>query len=163
APVRGLGLPGGRGRAHGRLARARDPEKARRLRDPDGARNRLRAGHERPPVRPLDFLSSIKLKLGVVIVAAVGVSVAALWIGNRVGLSVLVGGLVAAGLALALVQFLAHGMTFPLREMVAAAQAMARGDYTRRVTATSRDEVGELARAFNSMAAELEEVDRVRR
>jgi signal transduction histidine kinase len=114
-------------------------------------------------VRPLDFLGSIKLKLGVVIVAAVGVSVAAVWIGNRVGLSFLVGGLVAAALALALVQFLAHGMTFPLREMVAAAQAMARGDYSRRVTATSRDEVGELARAFNSMAAELEEVDRVRR
>jgi signal transduction histidine kinase len=114
-------------------------------------------------VRPLDFLGSIKLKLGVVIVAAVGVSVAALWIGNHVGLSFLVGGLVAAGIALALVQFLAHGMTFPLREMVAAAQAMARGDYSRRVTATSRDEVGELARAFNSMAAKLEEVDRVRR
>jgi signal transduction histidine kinase len=47
--------------------------------------------------------------------------------------------------------------------MVAAASAMARGDYTRRVTATSRDEVGELARAFNSMAAELDEVDRIRR
>jgi signal transduction histidine kinase len=114
-------------------------------------------------VRPLDFLGSIKLKLGVVIVAALGVSVAAVWIGNRVGLSFLVGGLVAAALALGLVQFLAHGMIFPLREMVAAAQAMARGDYSRRVTATSRDEVGELARAFNSMAAELEEVDRVRR
>jgi len=114
-------------------------------------------------VRPLDFLGSIKLKLGVVIVAALGISVAAVWIGNRVGLSFLLGGLVAAALALGLVQFLAHGMTFPLREMVAAAQAMARGDYTRRVTATSRDEVGELARAFNSMAAELEEVDRVRR
>jgi signal transduction histidine kinase len=114
-------------------------------------------------VRPLDFLGSIKLKLGVVIVAAVGVGVLALWVGNRVGLSFLVGGLVAAILALGLVQFLAHGMTFPLREMVAAAQAMARGDYTRRVTATSRDEVGELARAFNSMAAQLEEVDRLRR
>jgi signal transduction histidine kinase len=114
-------------------------------------------------VRPLDFLSSIKLKLGVVIVAAVAVSVAAVWIGNQVGLSFLVGGIVAAALALGLVQLLAHGMTFPLREMVAAAQAMARGDYSRRVTATSRDEVGELARAFNSMARELEEVDRVRR
>jgi signal transduction histidine kinase len=114
-------------------------------------------------VRPLDFLGSIKLKLGVVIVAALGVGVAAVWIGNRVGVSFLVGALVAAALALGLVQFLAHGMTFPLREMVAAAQAMARGDYSRRVTATSRDEVGELARAFNSMAAELEEVDRVRR
>ncbi len=114
-------------------------------------------------MRPLDFLGSIKLKLGIVIVAAVAVSVAAVWIGNRVGLSFLVGGLVAAALALALVQLLAHGMTFPLREMVAAAQAMARGDYSRRVTATSRDEVGELARAFNSMARELEEVDRLRR
>jgi signal transduction histidine kinase len=47
--------------------------------------------------------------------------------------------------------------------MVSAAQAMARGDYGRRVTATSRDEVGELARAFNSMAAELAAVDRMRR
>jgi signal transduction histidine kinase len=114
-------------------------------------------------VRPLDFLGSIKLKLGIVIVAAVALSVAAIWIGNRVGLSFLVGGIVAAALALALVQLLAHGMTFPLRDMVAAAQAMARGDYSRRVTATSRDEVGELARAFNSMAGELEEVDRLRR
>jgi signal transduction histidine kinase len=47
--------------------------------------------------------------------------------------------------------------------MVVAARAMARGDYSQRVTATSRDEVGELARAFNSMAAELEQVDRFRR
>jgi signal transduction histidine kinase len=47
--------------------------------------------------------------------------------------------------------------------MAAAADAMARGDYGRRVTATSRDEVGDLARAFNAMAAELAEVDRLRR
>jgi signal transduction histidine kinase len=40
---------------------------------------------------------------------------------------------------------------------------MALGDYSRRVTASSRDEVGELARAFNEMAAELSEVDRFRR
>jgi signal transduction histidine kinase len=40
---------------------------------------------------------------------------------------------------------------------------MAKGDYERRVTATSRDEVGALARAFNKMAAELAETDRVRR
>jgi signal transduction histidine kinase len=40
---------------------------------------------------------------------------------------------------------------------------MAAGDYGRRVTATSRDEVGELARAFNAMATELAETDRFRR
>jgi signal transduction histidine kinase len=114
-------------------------------------------------VRPLDALGSIKLKLGVVIVAAVAVTVAVVSAGERAGLSPLVTGIAAAALALALVQVLAHGMTFPLREMVGAARAMARGDYTRRVTATSRDEVGELARAFNSMAAELDGVDRMRR
>jgi signal transduction histidine kinase len=93
------------------------------------------------------------------VVVTVGVVVA----GQQLGLSSLLTGIVAVVLALALVQILAHGMTFPLREMVDAARAMARGDYSRRVTATSRDEVGELARAFNSMATELEQVDRMRR
>jgi signal transduction histidine kinase len=114
-------------------------------------------------VRPLDFLGSIKLKLGVVIVVAVAITVAVVLLGERLGLSPVVTGIAAATLALALVQLLAHGMTYPLREMVAAARAMSRGDYGRRVTATSRDEVGELARAFNTMAAELAEVDRMRR
>jgi signal transduction histidine kinase len=40
---------------------------------------------------------------------------------------------------------------------------MAKGDNARRVRATSRDEVGELARAFNTMAEELAEFDRMRR
>jgi len=114
-------------------------------------------------MRPLDFLTSIKKKLGVVIVAAVGVTVAVVSLGQHAGLSPIVTGIAAAALALAFVQFLAHGMTRPLREMVTAARAMAKGDYGRRVTATSRDEVGELARAFNTMAAELAEVDRIRR
>ena len=114
-------------------------------------------------MRPLDFLGSIKLKLGVVIVAAVVVTVAVVLLGERAGLPVVLTGIAAAAVALVMVQVLAHGMTYPLREMVSAARAMARGDYARRVTATSRDEVGELARAFNAMAAELEEVDRMRK
>jgi signal transduction histidine kinase len=47
--------------------------------------------------------------------------------------------------------------------MTVAAKAMARGDYTRRVRATSADEVGELATAFNQMAADLAAADRQRR
>jgi signal transduction histidine kinase len=114
-------------------------------------------------VRPLDFLGSIKLKLGIVIVVAVGVTVAVVLLGEEFGVAVWITGIAAAVLALVFVQLLAHGMTYPLREMVVAARAMAKGDYGRRVTATSRDEVGELARAFNTMAEELAEVDRVRR
>jgi len=76
-------------------------------------------------MRPLDSLGSIKLKLGVVIVAAVVVTVLVAWVGDRLGLSPVIAGLAAVAIALALVQLLAHGMTFPLREMVSAAQAMA--------------------------------------
>ena len=114
-------------------------------------------------MRPLDPLSSIKIKLGTVIVAAVAVTVVVVTVGVRADVPPIVSGLAAGALALGMVQLLAHGMTSPLREMAEAAGAMARGDYDRRVTATSRDEVGALGRAFNAMAAELEELDRERR
>jgi signal transduction histidine kinase len=114
-------------------------------------------------VRPLDRLPSIKVKLGVVIVATVVGTVLVLRLGARLGLELPWRVLVASAIGLLVVQFLARGTTSPLREMAVAAKAMARGDHDVRVTATSRDEVGELARAFNSMAAQLADVDRQRR
>jgi signal transduction histidine kinase len=69
----------------------------------------------------------------------------------------------AVVVALTVTQVLARGMTSPLREMTAAARRMATGDYSQQVTATSQDEVGELARTFNAMAADLALVDRQRR
>ena len=112
---------------------------------------------------PLDFLPSIKLKLGAIIVGAVGVAVVVISLGVKLRVWPYLTVALAGLLALAMVQLLARGIVSPLREMSVAAGAMARGDYDRRVTATSRDEVGDLARAFNAMAAELAEVDRVRR
>lgn len=114
-------------------------------------------------MRPLDPMTSIKMKLGAVIVASVAVTVVVVSLTTGAGVSPVVSALIAGALSLGLVQLLAHGMTSPLREMASAARAMARGEYGRRVTASSRDEVGELARAFNAMAADLAEVDRVRR
>jgi signal transduction histidine kinase len=114
-------------------------------------------------MRPLDFIPSIKVKLGLVMVGAVFGTTTILSLGRRAGWSfeVKVGVAVVIGLLVMLV--LARGMTSPLREMAAAASAMARGDYGRRVRATSRDEVGALARAFNAMAADLEDAERARR
>lgn len=114
-------------------------------------------------MRPLDRFTSLKIKLGVVIVAAVAVTVAAVMVGTWAGLPLIVCGLIAGLLSLGMIQLLARGMTSPLRDMASATRAMARGDYERRVIDTSRDEVGELARAFNKMAAELAEVDRMRK
>lgn len=113
--------------------------------------------------RPLDPLRSIKIKLGVVTVGAAGVAVLAVVWSYAVGLEARYTLIVATLISLAMTQLLAHGMTAPLREMTRASKAMARGDYTRRVRATSRDEVGQLAEAFNLMAADLAEVDRQRR
>jgi signal transduction histidine kinase len=111
--------------------------------------------------RPLDPLRSIKIKLGILLLASGGAGMTVFMIG--------IGGippkttLTALGVGLLTSQILANGMTSPLREMTAATKAMARGDYTGRVRATSRDEVGQLARAFNQMSADLAAADQQRR
>ncbi|WP_255372044.1 cell wall metabolism sensor histidine kinase WalK [Cellulosimicrobium sp. CUA-896] len=116
-----------------------------------------------PDVRPLDSLRSLKIKLGVLVAATVTLAVLITWIGlqNQLGPSRTFP--LAIVLSLLLTQVLARGMTSPLREMTAAARAMADGDYSRRVRATSRDEVGQLAVAFNVMAEDLATSDQVRR
>jgi signal transduction histidine kinase len=114
-------------------------------------------------VRPLDRLGSLKLKLGTVIVAAVVATVVVVELGDRAGWPTLPVAAAAVLVALAVVQVLAHGMTSPLREMARAATRLAAGDGHQPVTATSRDEVGDLGRAFNSMAEQLAETDRLRR
>jgi signal transduction histidine kinase len=91
------------------------------------------------------------------------VVLAVLWVGIETGLTRPQRYVLSLALAMVMVQGLSRGMTSPLREMAAAAKAMARGDYSRRVRATSKDEVGDLARAFNTMAADLAEVDTMRR
>lgn len=114
-------------------------------------------------INPLSRLSSIKLKLSIVIVAAVIVTLAVNEIGLALNFRAGFRAGVAAVIALAMVQLLARGMTSPLRSMERAATAMASGDLSIRVAANSSDEVGRLAAAFNHMADELAEVDRQRR
>lgn len=115
-------------------------------------------------MRPLQSLGSLKLKLGIVIVAAVCITAVATIVAVRwLELPSIVGAATGVVLALACVQLLARGTTRPLREMAAVASAMARGEHGRQVTVTSNDEVGELAQAFNRMTAELAETDRLRR
>ena len=114
-------------------------------------------------MRPLDRIGSIKLKLGVLVAVSVVLAVSLTAVSTHLGIRTRWTLPVVIVLALLVTQVLARGMTSPLREMTAAARGMATGDYTRRVTATSNDEVGELARAFNTMAADLAAVDQQRR
>jgi signal transduction histidine kinase len=93
--------------------------------------------------RPLDPVKSIKLKLAILMLCSGGVAFGFFrfkigWLPPRTTLTAVV-------IALITSQFLAHG------------------DYTLRVRASSRDEVGQLAEAFNQMAADLAAADRQRR
>ncbi|HLD14675.1 MAG TPA: diguanylate cyclase [Burkholderiales bacterium] len=60
-------------------------------------------------------------------------------------------------LAVAAVILVRRQFTLPLRALDEASRAMAEGNYDRRLTVTSRDELGELAGAFNRMAGAVEE------
>ena len=75
----------------------------------------------------------------------------------------LLSALVSAAIALALSRLLARGMTQPLRDMAKAARRMETGDYSQRVYTRSRDEVGQLADAFNTMSSELQQLEQLRR
>ena len=75
----------------------------------------------------------------------------------------LLAGIVAGLISLLIARWLARGMTQPLRDMAAAVRRMEVGDYAARVETRSRDEVGQLATAFNRMSAELELLERSRR
>lgn len=111
--------------------------------------------------RPLDPLRSIKLKLAVLLLASACAGLGVFWIG--IGWIPPTTTYIALTAGLLTSQVLAHGVTRPLREMTAAARAMARGDYSTRVRATSKDEVGQLAVAFNQMVGELAAADQHRR
>jgi signal transduction histidine kinase len=62
--------------------------------------------------------------------------------------------LLTAAIAL---QVLSARITRPLRELTDAAEAISSGDYSRRVKAGTRDEVGRLARTFNTMAGQVQD------
>jgi signal transduction histidine kinase len=112
--------------------------------------------------RPLDPVRSVKLKISILLLASGGAGLAYLYLifGWQPPIPI---SLATVAIVLLTAQVLGHGMTRPLRAMTAAARAMAQGDYSRRIRATSRDEVGQLAEAFNQMAADLAAADQQRR
>ncbi len=63
--------------------------------------------------------------------------------------------LIGAVIALFFGWFLARRIVFPLRMMTDLANSVADGDYKRRAVIKSKDELGSLARAFNTMAARI--------
>lgn len=77
--------------------------------------------------------------------------------------ALLLAGSVSAGAALLIALLLSRRILRPVEELTAAVRRMEGGDLSRRVKVSSGDEIGELARAFNSMADGLARVEQLRR
>ncbi|KJY37168.1 MULTISPECIES: ATP-binding protein [Streptomycetaceae] len=114
-------------------------------------------------IRPLDPVRSIKGKLALLVIVSVFLATGMVVVAIRSETQIRIIMIFSMIASLLFMQFLAHGLTAPLRDMTAAARAMASGDYSRRVEVNSRDEIGELAATFNQMASDLEAADRHRR
>jgi signal transduction histidine kinase len=80
-------------------------------------------------------------------------------VNEALGLAALAALVVAVGVSLAL----SRRIVAPLQEMTIASRRIAEGKYDERVTTRSLDEVGQLGESFNQMAAQLEQVESMRR
>ena len=77
--------------------------------------------------------------------------------------SLLLGGSLAIGIALLLTLVLSRRMTSPIGALAKAARRLGHGDLSQRVRLQGEGEVAALAQAFNSMAADLEYAEQLRR
>lgn len=71
--------------------------------------------------------------------------------------------LALGGIAILLSIVFSRKMTLPIKALTSAAAAIEEGNFTKRVTISSDDEIGTLSSAFNRMAQKLETQERLRR
>ncbi|MFH9421659.1 sensor histidine kinase [Streptomyces sp. NPDC017529] len=110
-------------------------------------------------LRPLDPYRSVKAALGALVIVSVVITTLLVFVAIHSDTELRVITVFSIIASLLVTQFVAQGLTAPLDDMTDVTRAMADGDYTRRVRGGRRDEFGDLADAFNRMAADLEAVD----
>lgn len=74
---------------------------------------------------------------------------------RRLNISLILGALVATLIALLFGWLMARNMIRPLRDLDAATRSIAQGDLEKKVSITTRDEIGALATSFNQMTESL--------
>ncbi len=82
---------------------------------------------------------------------------------SHINRSLLIAGVVGAAVAILLGLFLTRQFTKPIRALKKGAARIASGDLAYRAEVKSRDEFGELAKSFNSMATSLDNSEQSRR
>ena len=92
-----------------------------------------------------------------------GISGAALQITyNSIGSYFIWGGLVAIGIAILITFFLSRRILSPVKALINVSRQYGKGDFSKRIDNKDKGEIGELANSFNSMADDLERIQRLR-
>lgn len=107
--------------------------------------------------------SSIVWRVVALVGASATFTAVVVWLGTRQGVSPAYTLPFAITASVLVAWAIARSTVEPLRQATRAARAMAQGDYSVRVEYLTLDEVGQLAEAFNRMAQDLAEVDRLHR
>lgn len=110
-------------------------------------------------LRPLDPYRSVKAALGALVSVSVIITTLLVFVAMHSATELRVITIFSVIASLLITQFVANSLTAPLDEMTDVTRSMAHGNYSRRVRSERRDEFGDLADAFNRMAADLEAVD----
>ena len=82
---------------------------------------------------------------------------------RRINLAILLSAVGATAIALVLGILLARAISRPVRELTEATQIVAQGDFGYQVQVRTQDELGELAKSFNQMSADLAQASQLRR
>jgi signal transduction histidine kinase len=72
------------------------------------------------------------------------------------------GGLVAIGIAVLITFFLSRRILSPVKALINVSRQYGKGDFSKRIDNKDKGELGELANSFNSMADDLERIQRLR-
>jgi len=82
---------------------------------------------------------------------------------EAIGRFLLWGSLLAIAIALVVTFILSRRISAPIKALTLTARRLGHGDFSQRVQFKDKSELGELARAFNSMAGDLERTENLRR
>ncbi len=84
-------------------------------------------------------------------------------LGDSINIFLLWGGVLSLIVAFVLTIILTRWISTPVQALAVSANRLARGDFSQKVQVRDKGEIGELARAFNSMISDLERTDKLRR
>ncbi len=116
-----------------------------------------------PPFNPSGLIPDASTLFGTLYVNHQGPSILAIYLSSDINQFILWGGLMAVAIALIITWVISRRITSPIRALTVSARRLGQGDFSQRVSIKSRDEVGQLATTFNSMAGDLERIEKLRR